>query len=58
MKKSSSLLASAAGQTLVEYGMILVLVAAVLYILFAGVGAKTNEPLENVSNAVGQQQEP
>jgi len=41
------------GQSLVELGMILILVAVVLFVFFAVIGRKANQPVANMANQIG-----
>ncbi|MFZ3207305.1 MAG: Flp family type IVb pilin [Geobacteraceae bacterium] len=50
--KAKSLLHDEAGQTLVEYGLVLVLIAVVVLLMVKGVGVTTNNTYETINSAV------
>jgi pilus assembly protein Flp/PilA len=52
--RPSDVRAAQRGQGLVEYGLILILVAIVVIVILSVVGAQTNNAFSNISNGLSQ----
>jgi len=51
--KLQSILRSEKGQTLVEYALLLVLIAIVVYLMLKGTGLEVNEVYSKINSALG-----